>query len=191
MTKYWGPIYWYFLHTLIDSYSETPNNIEKSLYQQMLVLFVKIIPCNICRIHFFKLLKDRPPNMISKEEFIQWGFNIHNKVNIRLKKTKLEFKDFKDLHGKINHKHLYDFIIYNQKRAYHGEMLFNDFILLINLLVLVFPCSKCRKSYQYQYKKDNMSQVLLSKISLSKWIKRYIKPEGLHIKINKIVKKKQ
>ena len=129
--------------------------------------------------------------MSSREKLKEWGFNIHNKVNIKLKKSKISLIEFNKLYQDINHKHIHDFIVYNQIRAYRDHISFNDFILLLNLLILIHPCIKCRKSYQYRYKKDDFSQLTISRIGLEKWLKRYIKPEGLHIKIEKIKIKKQ
>jgi hypothetical protein len=191
MTQYWGPKYWYFLHTMINNYPETPNKLEKSLYGQLFLLFIKLIPCNVCQIHFTTILKLHPPDMSSREKWKEWGFNIHNKVNIKLKKSKISLIEFNKLYQDINHKHIHDFIVYNQIRAYRDHISFNDFILLLNLLILIHPCIKCRKSYQYRYKKDDFSQLTISRIGLEKWLKRYIKPEGLHIKIEKIKIKKQ
>lgn len=186
MTQYWGPRYWYFLHTLIESYPETPNKIEKSLYVRMLSLFVRLIPCKLCKIHFITVLSKHPPNMESKEKWREWGFNVHNKVNMRLKKNKLNFIDFEKLYDTINHHYLYDFIVYNQIRAYRDHILFSDFTLLLELMMLIWPCIKCRNSYRYRYKKDNLPQLFLSKIGLEKWLKRYMKVDGLHIKLDKI-----
>lgn len=189
MTQYWGPRYWYFLHTLIESYPETPTHLEKSLYSQMFLLFIKLIPCTICRVHFVSTIQKHPPNMTSKIKWKEWGFNVHNKVNLRLKKEKLSLDKFNELYETINHQYLYDFVIYNQIRAYRDHISFNDFTMLLNLMVLIWPCVKCRKSYQYRYKKDNMPQLLISRIALEKWLKRYIKPDGLHIKIEKVKQK--
>lgn len=185
MTQYWGPRYWYFLHSLIASYPEEPSPIEKAVYQQMFVLFVKLIPCSKCFVHFMSILKMHPPNMNSRNEWVQWGFNIHNKVNIRLNKKPLKYKFFEKMYTEINHQYLYDFLMYNYNRAYQNQIPYNDFVMLVNMSIIVFPCSKCRKSYQYKYKKDNVAQIISSRIDLEKWIKHHFRPEGFHFKKHK------
>ena len=188
MTQYWGPRYWYFLHSLVASYPEIPSETDKLLYQQMFILFVKLLPCTKCFFHFTTILKTFPPNMTSRNDLILWGFNIHNKVNIRLNRKPLKLKHFNKMYQEINHQYLYDFIMYNFNRAYQNQIPYNDFVLLINMSMLVFPCVKCRKSYRHKYKKDNLGKVMHSRIELEKWIKHHFRPDGYHLKKKKKVK---
>lgn len=189
MTQYWGPRYWYFLHSLINSYPDEPTDLDKILYKQMLMLFIKLLPCSKCYNHFIEIIKQRPAQMTNKTEWILWGFNIHNKVNIRLKKKKLKWDKFESLYQNINHQYLYDFLIYNKNRAYQNQIQFNDFIMLLNMSMLVFPCNKCRKSYNYKYRENNVSSFINSRTLLDKWINRHIQPNGFHYKKKKKKKK--
>lgn len=187
MTQYWGPRYWYFFHSLLANYPEEPTPTEKILYQQMFVLFVKLLPCTKCFQHFTSIVKAHPPNMNTKHDWVMWGYKIHNKVNLRLKKKALKTKFFVKMYKEINHQYLYDFIMYNLNRAYQNQIPYNDFLLLINLSLIVFPCIKCRKSLQYKYKKDNMIKLVRSKIDMEKWVKRHFKPNGYHHKKRKLM----
>ena len=45
----------------------------------------------------------------------------------------------------MDHLLLFQFIKYVQKQAYLNQIPFNDFINLLNMLLIVHPCKKCRR----------------------------------------------
>lgn len=182
MRSYWGPRYWYFFHSIINTYPNTPTPMQKALYYNIFMLFIKLIPCKSCRKHFVILIKAYPPKMNSRDDWDKWGVKIHNKVNLRLKKDKITYETFKTTFKYDNHLYIFQFITYVKEQAYIGYIPFNDFINLINMLLIIHPCKKCRNSLRIRYQKDNLPQIMLSKINLNKWLKTYIKPKGYHIK---------
>jgi hypothetical protein len=182
MRQYWGPRYWYFLHSLISSYPENPNDIEKALYMQMFLLFINLIPCSICKRHFIKTLKKHPLKMNTRDEWVKWGFEIHNIVNKRLDKDILKLEKFDKMYVTIDHQYLYDFLMYNKNRAYQGQIQFQDFLMLLSIITIVFPCKKCKFGYAKKYKEDNIPKLMSSRLDLDKWIKKNIKPKGIHMK---------
>jgi len=182
MRQYWGPRYWYFLHSLISSYPENPNNIETVLYMQMFMLFINLIPCSLCKTHFIKTVKEYPLKMNTRDEWVKWGFDIHNIVNRRLGKDDLKLEDFEKMYLIIDHQYLYDFLIYNKNRAYQDQIPFQKFLILLSIITIVFPCKKCKFGYAKKYKEHNLSKLMSSRIDLDKWIKKNIKPKGIHIK---------
>jgi hypothetical protein len=88
MTSLWGPKYWEFFHTVSAMYPEKPTKLDK----KMALLFLKsigdIIPCPKCANHYKQNLKKFPikNNLDSRDKFIKWFVNFHNKVNKMLKK---------------------------------------------------------------------------------------------------------
>ena len=186
MTEYWGPYYWYFLHTISKSYPEHPTQLDKKLYSELFLLFIKLLPCKSCQAHFIAITKAHPAKMNNRDEWEHWVVKIHNKVNMRSKKPKISYDAYMTMYQTIDHEILYKFINYVQKRAYMNHIPFSQFIYLLNLLVLLYPCLECRRSYQYRYKKDNLPQLMLSRVNLEHWLKTYIKPKEYHIKFNKL-----
>lgn len=182
MRNYWGPLYWYFFHSLIGTYPDIPSEMQKKLYYNIFLLFIQLIPCKSCQGHFITLVKAYPPNMNSRIEWEKWGVKIHNKVNLRLKKPKIRFNEHQTTFIYNNHLNMYQFITYVEKQAYLNNIPFDKFINLLNMLIVIHPCEICRSSLRIKYIKDNLPQIMVSKINLSKWLKSHIKPKGFHIK---------
>lgn len=90
-----GPPAWTFLHMLSFSYPDIINiNNPKDLKLKndtfyFLVYFGLMLPCDICRDHYKEhLLNTDVYNQLnSKSEFIQWVYNLHDRVNKTLNKT--------------------------------------------------------------------------------------------------------
>lgn len=90
----WGPIYWNFFHTIVESINENNYNvIYKELFQ-----FIKSIcgflPCPQCSNHakeYLKSVKDIHIN--NKEGFKYVLFNFHNYVNKRKQKELFKIED--------------------------------------------------------------------------------------------------
>jgi hypothetical protein len=128
--------------------------------------------------------------MQNKNEWGKWGFDIHNIVNKRLNKDILKIEDFEKMYLIINHQYLYDFLIYNKNRAYQNQIPFQDFLMLLTIITMVFPCKKCKYEYAKKYKENNIPKLMSSRINLDKWIKKNIKPNGTHNENNKNIDSK-
>jgi hypothetical protein len=185
MTSYWGPRYWYVLHSTLMLYPENPNIISKQIYTKFIELFVKLIPCPNCQKHFVELILKFPVNFNSKQDLEKWAFDIHNTVNKRLSKPKMDMDSYKIKYANINHEYIYDFIMYNKKRAYINHIPYNYLTSLLEILVLTYPCMKCRKLYRQEYLKSKIPSLYVSKIDLHRWIHTYFKIEGKHPKQSK------
>lgn len=77
----WGPPTWFFLHTLAFNYPENPSEKNKEDYQEFFESFTEVLPCEKCKKHFTKNMKDYPIQLESREELSNWLIFMHNEVN--------------------------------------------------------------------------------------------------------------
>jgi|TARA_B110000879_G_C11182201_1_gene519050 hypothetical protein len=91
----WGPHYWFFLHTVAESYPEHPNEIMKRKYYDLIQNMPLFIPIDEIGDKFSNLLDRYPvtPYLTSKQSFVRWIHFIHNKINIMLEKPELSMPE--------------------------------------------------------------------------------------------------
>lgn len=79
----WGPHYWFFLHTVAESYPLSPNQVTKRKYYDLIQNFPLFIPNEDIGNKFSKILDKYPvtPYLDSRESFMRWMHFIHNKIN--------------------------------------------------------------------------------------------------------------
>ena len=87
----WGPHYWFFLHTVAESYPLTPTSVTKKKYYDLIINFPLFIPNQEIGNKFSQMLDKYPvsPYLDSRESFVRWVHFIHNKFNIQLGKEEL------------------------------------------------------------------------------------------------------
>ena len=91
----WGPHYWFFLHTVAESYPEHPNEVIKRKYYDLIQNMPIFIPVIEIGNKFSNLLDKYPitPYLCSRESFVRWVHFIHNKINILLNKKEMSLPD--------------------------------------------------------------------------------------------------
>lgn len=150
----WGPHGWKFLHYITLGYPNKPKDKDIMLYRNFFEHFKEVIPCSICRNHFKEHMKLYPLTddiMASKIAFIEWGINMHNKVNEKNNKKIYSFdegfqeinKYNKDCNGKTIHKYktiITDNItaIVNNNDTNSKDTNSKDTTYIIGILVIVF-----------------------------------------------------
>ena len=77
---------WTLLHTIAAYWPETPTKEQKENIIEFLNLLSKVYPCHICASDLEYQLENYPPNVETREEFIEWICNLHNRINKRLRK---------------------------------------------------------------------------------------------------------
>lgn len=87
----WGPHYWFFLHTIAESYPMTPNQVTKRKYYDLITNFPLFIPNEEIGNNFSKMIDKYPvtPYLDCRESFVRWVHFIHNKVNIFIGKEEV------------------------------------------------------------------------------------------------------
>jgi len=87
----WGPHYWFFIHTVAESYPMTPNNITKRKYYDFIQNIPLFIPVSEMGNKFSELLDKYPvtPYLDNRDSFVRWTHFIHNKYNVLLGKEEI------------------------------------------------------------------------------------------------------
>jgi hypothetical protein len=98
-TKVWGPAGWVFLHTITFNYPQridlkNREHAERKKYTRELFLNLQYtLPCKYCRASLKKFYKELPLTATvlgSRERLTYWFYEIHNKVNEKLRRQELE-----------------------------------------------------------------------------------------------------
>ena len=89
--KIWGPHYWFFLHTIAESYPLFPNDVTKKKYYDLIHNLPIFIPNDEIGNFFSELLDKYPvsPYLVNRDSFVKWIHFIHNKVNVRIGKPEI------------------------------------------------------------------------------------------------------
>ena len=93
-TTKWGPSGWVYLHTLTFNYPDNPSKKTKQIYKRYFTMTGDILPCKYCRESYKEFIKELPlePALESRDKLTKWFYDIHNKVNNKLKKQGLNKK---------------------------------------------------------------------------------------------------
>jgi hypothetical protein len=87
----WGPHYWFFLHTIAESYPKTPNGVTKKKYYDLIQNIPLFIPIEEMGNKFSEMLDKYPvsPYLDNRDSFVRWMHFIHNKFNVLLGKEEI------------------------------------------------------------------------------------------------------
>ena len=87
----WGPHYWFFLHTVAESYPLHPNDITKRKYYDLIQNMPLFIPDAEMGGKFSQMLDKYPvtPYLDNRDSFVRWTHFLHNKMNMRLGKMEI------------------------------------------------------------------------------------------------------
>ena len=87
----WGPHYWFFLHTIAESYPKTPNDVTKKKYYDFIQNMPLFIPIEEMGNKFSEMLDKYPvsPYLDNRYSFVRWVHFIHNKFNVLLGKEEI------------------------------------------------------------------------------------------------------
>jgi len=88
----WGPFMWTAIHSITYGYPENPTREQKEDYKQFFTLLGKVLPCCTCRNHYENHLHEQDLQINDKvfenrKNLSNWGYNLHNCVNISLGKS--------------------------------------------------------------------------------------------------------
>lgn len=87
-TKSWGPPAWFATTCFLMGYPKNnPPAQTRKLYKSYLILFGRVLPCNLCRDSYAIFIKKLPMSdkvMSSRKTLVMWFFTIHNMVNKKI-----------------------------------------------------------------------------------------------------------
>ena len=131
----WGPHYWFFLHTVAESYPLHPNDVTKKKYYDLIHNLPLFIPDDEIGNFFSQLLDKYPvsPYLTNRDSFVKWMHFIHNKINVRIGKPEISLPKALELYrDKYKPKPVYLAEKLNIKRHYA------IFVLIMLLLVCIY-----------------------------------------------------
>jgi hypothetical protein len=82
----WGPGLWTFIHTIAYAFPEMATAKDREESTAFLYTLRNVIPCPGCQEEYSKYISVNPPDLITKDRFIDWTIELHNDVNGRLNK---------------------------------------------------------------------------------------------------------
>jgi len=87
----WGPHYWFFLHTVAESYPLHPNDVTRRKYYDLIQNFPLFIPDSEIGDRFSRMIDRYPvtPYLDNRDSFVRWVHFMHNKINSILGKEEL------------------------------------------------------------------------------------------------------
>lgn len=87
----WGPHYWFFLHTVAESYPLYPNEVTRRKYYDLIQNMPIFIPNDKIGNKFSEYLDKYPvtPYLDNRHSFVRWVHFIHNKFNHLLGKEEI------------------------------------------------------------------------------------------------------
>jgi|TARA_B110000967_G_C18843573_1_gene540721 hypothetical protein len=188
-TRFWGPSGWKILHLVAYGYPDKPSLKDKQNYGLFFNSLKYILPCKYCRISLVKYYKQLPveENLQSKETLILWIYNIHNKVNNKLRKqgllktsnpTKQEVDNiYKPLIEEPCQIPGWDFIycmIFNFPKDKDNVSLdrLNGYITFFTYIGKVIPCNKYSTEFKKVIKLDPIENNFDSNKNLVNWLYR-------------------
>lgn len=96
MTKRWGPITWFFLHTFSEKINEDAFKKKQIYYLNLLYNLCCNLPCPTCSNHAKSYLDQNSfKNIKTKNELRRFFWNFHNNVNTRLGKEYVDISILK------------------------------------------------------------------------------------------------
>ena len=163
----WGPWGWHILHNFSVNNKIKLNKKNQKLYYNFYKLFGLLLPCHICKNHYNSIF-DLKNNSYDRNYLIKWTYDLHNKVNINLKKKiNFSFDDFfttyKEIDQKITFKYLDLIFLTIDNNISIIEL--NQYINFFNLFILLYPNNKYRNKYKnFINELNNISNVTELKV---------------------------
>ena len=144
----WGPHGWKFIHYVTLGYPINPTKENKEQYYNFFNSIKYVIPCSICGNHYREHIKQYPLTdsiLSNKNDFINWGIQMHNLVNLSNNKKVFNNEDglkeiikncTGDCPGNSN------IVLYYDKECdnkwYKSSMLYIILLLVIIIIYLVY-----------------------------------------------------
>jgi hypothetical protein len=190
-TRFWGPSGWKLLHSITINYGidSDINNKLKDTFGIFFSTIEYVLPCKYCRMSFSEYIKELPieGNLDSNKSLNLWLYNIHNKVNKKLRDQKLLDKEDPTF-AEVMHKYK-DLIDKNQcdicdlsSWDFLYSICFNlpprntidmerkkNYILFFNYLAEVLPSSNNRDKFKEYILKHPIEDNIDSRRQLVKW----------------------
>lgn len=133
----WGPHYWFFLHTVAESYPITPNKVTKRKYYDLIQNMPLFIPQSEMGDKFSEFLDKYPvtPYLDNRDSFVRWVHFIHNKFNQFLGKEELSLPNALE---KYRNEYQPKPIYLTEKIKTRKHIIYASLICILFFFILVF-----------------------------------------------------
>jgi len=133
----WGPHYWFFLHTVAESYPLSPNQVTKRKYYDLIQNFPLFLPDDEIGNKFSRLLDKYPvtPYLDSRDSFVRWTHFMHNKINAILGKEEISLPLALD---KYRAEYKPKLVLISETVNIRKHLLYSGFIISCFLLIYIY-----------------------------------------------------
>ena len=123
----WGPAIWYFFHGIAEKINPDKFEDHKQNLFKILNIVCSNLPCPNCSEHALQEIKKiNVANVTSRDAYKELILGLHNRVNIRLKKTQFTRQQLDEKYKNINLKGvMHNFNIAYNKSYYNEKTLQN------------------------------------------------------------------
>ena len=84
-TRFWGPSGWQFYHMMAYAYPDNPDPRTRERFELLFGAMKEVLPCRFCRESTVKFTGEDPPSFESRRALTKWVYELHNKVNAKLR----------------------------------------------------------------------------------------------------------
>jgi hypothetical protein len=126
----WGPVFWQLLHGLAERSGSVAipglRGDEIRAWRGLLSSLSKALPCEDCRNHLTNYILIHPINIPDNYDNLKntvklWLYNLHEDVNVRLRKTPFPYDMLQERYSKLSLKYTYDILQVLIKRSVLGS----------------------------------------------------------------------
>jgi hypothetical protein len=170
----WGPKAWHLLHAFSIHPSSEITQEEQHFYYLFYKTFYYIIPCQICKIHYRDILDIFEPldeKKITRKSLKIWVWKIHNKVNERLGKKKMEYQKAMEMQKPLQNKEIFYFINHIFFQMDEKSCCISDFDHIYHFFYVfakLYPDKKIRKKIISLIESNDFGQISTPK-DLREW----------------------
>jgi hypothetical protein len=90
----WGPCFWTTMHIVSLGVSTAPSAEEQEGIRKFYESLQVVIPCPLCRSHYKEALIAMPLRTRSRDELVEWVYDIHNYINQQLGKSQMPWEGY-------------------------------------------------------------------------------------------------
>lgn len=94
----YGPFYWQMLHLMAEAFHvREGEKFAKELWRQFTVYSMhRTLRCPVCKYHYESMLVKRKDELLKNQHYAKLWFDIHNEVNVMLKKEEYSESQFEE-----------------------------------------------------------------------------------------------
>jgi hypothetical protein len=100
--EFHGPCAWKTMHTIAHNFAAEPTEpttAEKQAAEDFFNSLAILLPCEGCREHYAKYIKQHPVDVSSRHNLARWVYDLHSEINARRHVPNLSFEEVEDIYA--------------------------------------------------------------------------------------------